>query len=195
LQKLWQNPSYFEQYVQRLNEFRNNVANCECEVLKLTGQELVGKYAIHDFDIGKLLFVNNSEQSTERIENIMSSEYKVQLEMAAGQHILAMTSVADTDNGFDKLLYAVKKLNSNLVRSMSKKNTNFLDMSAGLIEMVLMPREAIGRPTEILPWKQAVGRIAGELVVDYPPGIALIMPGEKILKDMPQLREKIRVIM
>jgi arginine/lysine/ornithine decarboxylase len=41
-------------------------------------------------------------------------------------------------------------------------------------------REATFAQTQTLPLKQAEGRIAAEPVGIYPPGIALVMPGEII---------------
>jgi len=43
-------------------------------------------------------------------------------------------------------------------------------------------------------WKDALGRIAAEVVAAYPPGIALVAPGERIPSGLTGLVEKVRVI-
>ncbi|WP_017304925.1 aminotransferase class I/II-fold pyridoxal phosphate-dependent enzyme [Spirulina subsalsa] len=44
----------------------------------------------------------------------------------------------------------------------------------------LTPREAFFRPKIALPIAQTIGRICGESICCYPPGIPLLMPGEEI---------------
>lgn len=46
--------------------------------------------------------------------------------------------------------------------------------------MSLTPRQAHFAPKETLPRHQALGRISGELICPYPPGIPLLIPGERI---------------
>ena len=45
---------------------------------------------------------------------------------------------------------------------------------------IMAPRGAFFANTEIVPINSAAGRISAELICPYPPGIPLIMPGEKI---------------
>ena len=50
--------------------------------------------------------------------------------------------------------------------------------------MVLTPREAWFAEKETVPVRDACGRIAGEAVTPYPPGIPLIYPGERLTEDL-----------
>ena len=50
------------------------------------------------------------------------------------------------------------------------------DTSSGSIS----PREAIRRPKEVISIENAVGRVSGETLCPYPPGVPLVFPGEKI---------------
>ncbi|MEO0827876.1 MAG: lysine decarboxylase, partial [Cyanobacteria bacterium J06642_9] len=47
----------------------------------------------------------------------------------------------------------------------------------------LSPRDAFFAPTETVSTAQATGRISSELICPYPPGIPLILPGEKITQE------------
>ena len=49
-----------------------------------------------------------------------------------------------------------------------------------LPEQVLTPRQAVMRPTEPVPLEQAAGRVGAVPAGLYPPGIPLVMPGERI---------------
>ena len=42
----------------------------------------------------------------------------------------------------------------------------------------MSPRDAFFAPTDTVKAKQAVGRVSGELVTPYPPGIPAVAPGE-----------------
>ena len=45
---------------------------------------------------------------------------------------------------------------------------------------VALPRDAFFGPAEAVPAREAVGRIAAEQITPYPPGIPVIVPGERI---------------
>ncbi|MDD2482047.1 MAG: arginine decarboxylase, partial [Lutispora sp.] len=48
------------------------------------------------------------------------------------------------------------------------------------------PFEALYHQTEDIDVHRSQGRISAEMIVPYPPGIPVIMPGEKIDKDIIQ---------
>jgi len=114
-----------------------------------------------------------------------------------------MTSVADTDEGMQKLWAAIGSLNIKL-KSDSKLKLD-IKLTAGptstaaygqdsIPEMVIPPRQAARQETELIPWENAAGRISGEVIATYPPGIALVAPGERIPKGLPELASQIRVM-
>jgi len=45
---------------------------------------------------------------------------------------------------------------------------------------VVAPREAFFAEHESVPMSAAVGRVCGELVAPYPPGIPVLAPGEQV---------------
>jgi lysine decarboxylase len=51
-------------------------------------------------------------------------------------------------------------------------------------ELAMTPREAYFAPTERVSAAAAVGRVAGEFAVPYPPGIPALAPGEVIGADL-----------
>jgi lysine decarboxylase len=46
----------------------------------------------------------------------------------------------------------------------------------------MLPRDAFFGPVEVVPCEEAPGRIAAEMATPYPPGIPLLLPGERINK-------------
>ncbi|MCW2928844.1 MAG: ornithine decarboxylase [Thermoleophilia bacterium] len=47
-------------------------------------------------------------------------------------------------------------------------------------EQAMLPRDAFFAQTEDVPWDQADGRIAADLVTPYPPGVPVLAPGQRI---------------
>jgi arginine/lysine/ornithine decarboxylase len=61
------------------------------------------------------------------------------------------------------------------------------DLLAVRPETVLTPREAFFAADEAVPLQAATGRIAAEAITPYPPGIPLVMPGERLDTDVIEL--------
>ena len=223
LEMLWRRPELFDMYVDRLSALRKALAHSESGIIMLTGTEFVGRHGIHDIDRGKLLFELNANQSAEELSKMLADKYRIQVEMAKGRHLLAMTSVADTDEGMQRLWAAVGAVNIRLGTEEAESPGTEPDTAAEgetghpypALEheplpvenppeqnipimptpvQVLSPRQATMQPTDIIPWDDAAGRIAGEVIAAYPPGIALVAPGERIPQGLPKLVETVRVI-
>jgi arginine/lysine/ornithine decarboxylase len=51
-------------------------------------------------------------------------------------------------------------------------------------ELVVSPRDAFYSETESIPLEKAIGKVSGESIMVYPPGIPLLIQGERISKDL-----------
>jgi len=185
LEKLWNHPELFDKYVSQLEKIRGELpCTTDSGALRLCGRERVGENAIYDIDAGKLLFMQDGKLLSEKSLDAMEHEYKVQFEMAKGRHLLAMTSVADTEEGFARLKDAILRFNEKFEGIAGQARNDEMVFTPVLPEMVLTPREAIQNETEEIPSEEAIGRISAVLIADYPPGIALVVPGERINKQV-----------
>jgi arginine/lysine/ornithine decarboxylase len=112
----------------------------------------------------------------------------VQLAMADQGHLVALLSVGDDASGHDRLVRA-------LGTAMAEGTPPPPPLppalwGAPLPEPALTPREAFFRPSRALAVERAAGRISAETVASYPPGIAEIVPGERLDADgLARLRE------
>jgi arginine/lysine/ornithine decarboxylase len=57
--------------------------------------------------------------------------------------------------------------------------------------LVALPRDAALAPKETVSFDQAAGRTCAEMVMFYPPGIPLLMPGEMITKETTDVCRKL----
>ncbi|MCL1845668.1 MAG: hypothetical protein FWF77_07175 [Defluviitaleaceae bacterium] len=166
------------------------MAQCDFALEKLwTNPECFKKYAgilvnvrwnvrrqlVETDDIGKFLF-----------SGVIKSR-DVVFEMVTRRHTLAVSSVADTLEGLIAMAFAARKK----LRPPSplKRMPRFL-----LPEVAMSPREAMAHPSEEIPREHAIDRISAELITKYPPGIAILAPGEKIIKKAQIPKPTVRVV-
>lgn len=145
------------------------------------GEEAFGAGSCRQ-DIGKLVISGKkAELSGQEIYDILLGEYHLQPEMAAGSYCLAMFTVGDGREAYERMTKALLELDLRIS----------LGEWAGRSVQVELPKGAdrdrfTGIPlcqawdmeTELIPLKKAVGRISGEFVNLYPPGVPIVTPGE-----------------
>lgn len=167
----------FEAYIKRLTAFYE--AARKLSRLSLSYDRLMAAENVFDFDIGKLCILCNGFMSGKELMDKLRSEYDIELEMALGDYALAMTSVCDTDEGFDRLLNALIQIDREC--SAPDRKPGFVDLT--LPKMRCKLSDAIDAKGETLDIFKAEGRTSREYVRVYPPGIPIIAPGEVIDRD------------
>lgn len=183
----------FGEFVENLEQFRRKTG--KLQMVGLAGkEELAGEKDVADLDLSKLiLYIKNGSMSGNELYEELLQRYHLQLEMAAGDYALALTSIGDTREGFDRLYQALEEIDRRL---LAKDPVQLEKRSyAGIDNQTEMPIcRAVERKMERILLENATGRIAGEFVYLYPPGIPLIVPGEKIsgefVENVLQYREK-----
>lgn len=161
--------SLFKSYVDKLQEFYQKCEQLNCiELLREeTGQK----------DLGKLVIsVKNSTMTGKWLYDILRNKYYLQMEMAADHYVIAMTSIADTKEGFDSLWNALKEIDCLLEQIKREK----INVKYDYPSMVYTPWVAEGKEAETVYICKSEGRITKEYIYLYPPGIPILVPGEQI---------------
>lgn len=161
----------FDCYVKRLDWFYDRCRNLKhIELLQADRKEK---------DYGKLVIsVKNTDMTGPMLYDILLENYKLQMEMVSDHYVIAMTSIADTEEGFERLWLALEEIDSTLLK---QTNQNFFP-KLEQPEVILTPYEAGERQGEIILFSDSAGRISKEYAYLYPPGIPILVPGEKIEK-------------
>lgn len=110
------------------------------------------------------------------------SKYHLQLEMCSGEYVTALCTLMDQAEGFERLLHALFAIDAKLRRTEEPKS-GFVSRIYRKQEQVYSITDAVERSCRTVAWEQAPGRISGEYVYLYPPGIPLLVPGERIDAD------------
>ena len=101
----------------------------------------------------------------------------VQVEMSDSRRMVLICTIADRKDEFRRLVEACRILHrEGEIDKEQKKDVNFPGKCPGRYA----PKEAFERKKELIPLKEAKGRICGDLVGAYPPGIPRFCPGELI---------------
>ena len=119
---------------------------------------------------------------------ILRTLYGLETEMSQGEICLVMTGMGDSDRAMEHLRQALLEIDSRL--SPAEKEPAATVLKPG--RAVLRSSQAVLRETEDKNLGQAAGRISGESVWAYPPGIPLILPGEQITEEFLSAVEKLR---
>lgn len=164
-----------------------------------------GRAAEEVYDYDRSRFLVRAEESLhltgKELADLFREQYGIESEMHSGRNVLLMTGCGDTVEGLRRLAGALQELDAELARRTgtrpapsAMKQKTLSDGDAALsCEMVLPIGEAVRlsmehRVRQVL-LQEAAGHISGEYVMAYPPGIPILIPGERITD------EAIRVIL
>ena len=144
-------------------------------------EELVNGNSIFAFDRTKLS-VHTLEIGLAGIEvyDILRDEYDIQIEFGDIGNILAYLSIGDRRQEVERLVSALAEVK----RRYKKDRAGMLTQEYIDPKVVATPQEAFCAPKDSLPLDETAGRICGEFVMCYPPGIPILAPGEEITEDI-----------
>lgn len=140
-------------------------------------------------DIGKLLISTKMAGiSGKELYDTLLKKYHLQLEMAAETYALAMFSVNDTEEGYRRICDALLQIDAGL----DFVEADRISETAYPVGTVSRDEVPLARAWDMeklyVPLEESVDCCAGEFVNLYPPGIPLLVPGERIT---PKLLEMI----
>lgn len=171
---------------ERLIKFYENTKDLKClEVFQPEDTAPGADPAILDRDISKILvFCRRAGISGKVLYERLSHDYGIQMEVAAGDYVNGLTSPMDTQEGFDRLEKALKELDEEYsarakepeVQAQKKEIHSLRKPHEKAAEIY----EANETPKVTVSMKEAEGKVSGEFVYLYPPGIPFIVPGEVI---------------
>lgn len=150
------------------------------------GEEKVGRPGVHSFDPTKVS-INTTQLGISGFDflDLMHEHYNIQSEMATLHNVLEIVTLGNDWRDMERLVEAIRNT-ANMVRNDSVKRavleSQRFDLPL-LPEAVMTPREAFYSKTKKIPFDQSAGHICTELVAPYPPGISILVPGERISQE------------
>ena len=156
------------------------------------GKKLPGRDGVYAFDRSKLtISTRNTTITGHQLYTLLYDRYHIVLEMEAPDYVLAMTSICDTDEGFDRMAQALLSIDRELEEGSFDRNRELGDVGAkesngsGIIPVQAMfPSKAWEQKTELLSFPESAGRISAVFLSQFPPGAPILIPGEIISQEL-----------
>lgn len=170
--------SLFSAYKTNLNHF---YASCEAlrNISLLTGNKQQHS-TFFDFDRGKLVLRSRTPALNGiTLASRLRREFLIEPEMSYTDYVLCMTSVCDTDATFERLLGALKEIDDSLGEAVYAPSAQAAVLQS-VPERVLPIAEAL----HLSPAPLAAGEISRVYAWVYPPGVPLLVPGERVTTEL-----------
>lgn len=179
-----QGDELFSRYVERLNHLREQMKSLNH--IQLVDEDIIGTSGIINIDRSKLfLSVKEANITGKELYDILCEQYHLQFEMASSEYIIGMTSIMDTQRGYDRLVAALREIDSSLQRNGGKVKESYNKPYVKVVQKCSISKAEESEKISI-PLEQSKGWVSGEYVSLYPPGIPLLAPGEMISEELLQ---------
>jgi lysine decarboxylase len=170
-----------------LGELLNNVAHFKQKVQSEFSLPIflnASDFPAGRFDPAKIILrANQLGASGVAIENALG-EHGIRVEMADQDTVVFLATLADTRADFDE----VADLLIEIARSQqSSPRPSATALSWSVVPTVgISMRDAYFASTEMVSAADAIGRVSADLIAPYPPGVAVIAPGEILTEKIVQ---------
>jgi len=161
------------------------VETAKARIAKIPGLAVLSRddlngAGMYDYDETKLCIrVNGLGLTGFEAYDILLNEYGIQMELSETYVILGIVGIGDDAGTINKLVDALEDISRRFYGQREPLSVTL----AGFFEkpkFVITPRDAWYAPKRVVPLADSVGEVSGESVMIYPPGIPLVIPGERI---------------
>ena len=137
--------------------------------------------ACFDFDRTKLsVYTRDIGLAGIEVYDILRDSYDIQIEFGDIGNVLAIITAGDQWKDIERLVSAM----SEIKRRFGKTSAGSLDNEYINPIVKMSPHDAFYSEQETVPISESSGRISGEFVMCYPPGIPIVAPGELITSEI-----------
>lgn len=136
-----------------------------------------------DYDQSKLVIgLDRLDIDGFQLYYLIKKDYDIQLELAETYAVLAIFAIGTKKEHVDRLIKALKDISSKHFHPEITYADHHFDSSFPF--MLIRPRVAFHADGKIAKIDNCLGMISKEMVMIYPPGIPLIIPGEVWTKEL-----------
>ena len=174
-----------DSFIKNLLDYRNAISEKTSGLhnIAIAGADII------DDPAKVVIFDRTGTMTGKQIYGILREEYSLQLEMAGEKIALAILSGWDSEEGIDRLIQAVSEIDEKIQETKINTETSVNNITDGkksaeypLADLKLS--EAWDKTSEETLLQEAKGKISGDFINLYPPGIPLIVPGEVFSEEL-----------
>ncbi|WP_448380898.1 aminotransferase class I/II-fold pyridoxal phosphate-dependent enzyme [Gloeomargarita sp.] len=122
-----------------------------------------------------------------RLDELLHKQYQITAEFPDYADLTFILSPSHTEADLQSMVQALQEISA----TQLGKPLTLLPPLPPVTEPVMSPREAFFATQSVLPWHEAIGRISAATVSPYPPGIPLLLPGERITPEVVEYLQEI----
>lgn len=127
-----------------------------------------------------LIDISQLSYSNQEIHRFLMDEVGLEIEKFTHSTLLVLLTFGGMRSKIVRLFNALHKLDSGHVSLRRSHRQKALPVAIPPIHLATLPSEAFFGKRELVALKNSVGRTAAALITPYPPGIPLLVPGQKI---------------
>ncbi|HVO32841.1 MAG TPA: aminotransferase class V-fold PLP-dependent enzyme, partial [Elusimicrobiota bacterium] len=137
----------------------------------------------YDLDVTKLtLNVTRTGMSGHEMEHRLAFDYGVQVDCADLFNLIAIMGIGTSRKDVDRLVSALEDLDR---KDPGEEKNWVLQLPSLSTEMVMTPRDVfLQHRSKRVPLSKAVGHISAQTLTPYPPGIPVLIPGERVTEEI-----------
>jgi arginine/lysine/ornithine decarboxylase len=137
----------------------------------------------YDLDVTKLTVnVTRTGYSGYEIEDILAKEYNIQVDCADIFNLIAIMGIGSDKSDVQAFVNALADIQA---KYQGQQQNWSLQLPSLATEMVMMPRDVfLSAKIKRVPLSKAAGQIAAQTLTPYPPGIPVVIPGERITREI-----------
>ncbi len=149
--------------------------------LRVLGREHLPAYS--DLDSSKVLIdMSALSVSGYAVDDWLYKHHRISVGLSDARHLLLVLSLGTTRSDVRKFVRAMRDLLKQLAcdPGLLPACTGTPGISTLSVEMAVEGTTAFNGPAETIPYEDAAGRVAAEMIAPAPPGVPRLVPGQLI---------------
>lgn len=149
--------------------------------LSCLGKELLGSHGVVDFDPTRIVVnVTGTGRTGYEVDRVLFEQHDVVVELSDFANVLANVTIGHREQDLVKLCDGLLAVADD-PHAEHLKPIGFVEEALRVApEQAMSPMEAFHAPQERVPLTGSVGRVSAEMAATYPPGIPVLVPGERL---------------
>jgi arginine decarboxylase len=179
-QVFFQGEKIFTRLMRLAEEARERINRLQ-HVYCLTQGEIRAKG--YDLDVTKLTInVTRMGLAGHDVEQLLAKDYGVQVDCADIFNLIAIMGTGTTRQDVEKLISGLEDLDK---KEPGHERNWVLQLPSLSTEMAMTPRDVfLAQRTKRVALSKAAGHISAQTLTPYPPGIPVLIPGERITQEI-----------
>lgn len=152
---------------------------------KALDKEYFKTQGAYDYDSTKVVVeITNLPLTGFDLYKILHDKYHIQIELGETYVFLLLFTIGSKHKDVDAIINALSKISKKYYKEGIEQSAPKHRFSASFPPLAMRPRDAFNSETKTVKLDKALNKISKEMIMIYPPGIPLIIPGERFNKNV-----------